>query len=57
MPEQASKRLSVTEALVRATDCRELARNASNPEHKTLLEQMAETWERIAKGLTNGHGS
>jgi hypothetical protein len=32
----------------RAKECRELAARTAKPEHKLMLEGMAETWERLA---------
>ena len=34
---------------VRAEECRALAARAPKPEHKRMLEDMAETWERLAQ--------
>jgi hypothetical protein len=51
-----TKRLTADEAQAKATECRDMAKRATNPEHRIMLEHMAETWERIAKGLmTNGN--
>jgi hypothetical protein len=44
-----------------AEECRLLARNAVSPEHKAMLENMAQTWEglaeerkkRLEKGIPN----
>ena len=33
---------------VRAEECRALAARTAKPEHKRMLEGMAETWERLA---------
>ena len=33
---------------VRAEECRGLAARTAKPEHKSMLEGMAETWERLA---------
>jgi hypothetical protein len=32
-------------------ECREMAKRASNPSHRIMLEHMAETWERICVEL------
>jgi len=32
-----------------AKECRQLARTAVSPEHKAMLEQMAQTWESLAR--------
>jgi hypothetical protein len=46
-----TKRLTAAEAQAKAIECREMAKRALNPEHRTMLEHMAETWERIGKNL------
>jgi hypothetical protein len=33
----------------RADECRALAARTAKPEHKIMLEGMAETWERLAQ--------
>ncbi|MGC1710389.1 MAG: hypothetical protein WA717_02155 [Methyloceanibacter sp.] len=38
----------VSEYEAHAAECRRLADQMSNPEHKTKLIQMAETWEMLA---------
>jgi hypothetical protein len=38
-----------SEYRVHAQECRMLARNALTPEHKAMLENMAHTWEMLAK--------
>jgi len=47
MAEAASKRLSREECEAKARECRDLAQRSLNPEHRTMLEHMAETWERV----------
>jgi hypothetical protein len=48
-------RLTAEEAQAKGDECREMARRAIVPEHRIMLEHMAETWEQIAKTLmTNG---
>jgi hypothetical protein len=32
-------------------ECREMALTAAKPEHRTMLEHMAETWQRICAEL------
>jgi hypothetical protein len=32
--------------------CREMAQAAIKPEHRTMLEHMAETWQRICEDLS-----
>jgi hypothetical protein len=55
MTDQVPKRLTAAEAQAKVDECRDTAIRASNPEHRTMLIHMAETWERIAKSLqTNG---
>jgi hypothetical protein len=39
----------VSEYEAHADECRRMAAQMSNPEHKTRLIQMAETWEMLAK--------
>ena len=51
MAADLSKRLTATEAEAKAAECRALARRTARPEHRTMLEHMAETWERIAHNL------
>ena len=48
---EPTKRLTASEAEAKVKECREMAQRASNPEHRTMLTHMAETWERIAKSL------
>jgi hypothetical protein len=38
----------LSEYLKHAQECRQMARTAS-PEHKAMLEQMAETWDQLAE--------
>jgi hypothetical protein len=45
---EPSKRLSRDECLTKAQECRDMARSNQNPTHRTMLEQMAEAWERMA---------
>jgi hypothetical protein len=50
------RRLSREEAKFKAFECRELAKAADRPEHRVMLEHMAETWERIASEVApTGH--
>ena len=37
----------LSEYVQHALECRDMARTAT-PEHKVMLEQMAETWEQLA---------
>jgi len=45
---EPSKRLSRAECLTKAQECREMARSNQNPNHRTMLEKMAEAWEKMA---------
>jgi hypothetical protein len=47
------KRLSSAECKAKADECREMARLATRQEHKTMLEHMAETWDRIAADVSD----
>ena len=51
-----TRRLTVEEAKFKALECRELAKRAPMESHRTMLDHMAETWDRIARemGHTNG---
>jgi hypothetical protein len=48
-------RLSPTEAKAKSQECREMAARAKQPEHRIMLEHMAETWDRIAGTLDPQH--
>ena len=54
MAQESSERLTAAEARAKAAECRELAQQANYPEHRLMLEHIAETWERIARGHGNG---
>jgi hypothetical protein len=56
MTDEAPKRLNADEAHAKVRECRDMARRALNPEHRVMLEHMAETWERIAKSLQSDGG-
>ncbi len=45
------KRLTPEECEAKAAECLELARVAKVQEHRTMLEHMAETWERIGDDI------
>jgi len=49
--QEQTKRLTAQEAGAKVIECRDLARQAMKPEHRTMLEHMAETWGRIAADL------
>ena len=52
--ERTSDRLTAKQARNKVAECRSMARQMKNAEHKTMLEHMAETWEGIAHTLENG---
>jgi len=45
------KSLSIEICRERASDCREMANLAGKPEHRIMLQHMAETWDRIAADM------
>jgi hypothetical protein len=47
MPE----RLTIEECRAKAAECRDIARRAAKSDHRTMLEHMAETWERIGEDI------
>lgn len=54
MPQMAgTERLSAAECKAKAHDYREMARVAQKPEHRIMLEHMAETWDRIAADVAD----
>jgi hypothetical protein len=55
MANNTRKKLTSKECKQKAIECRELALQARQAEHRTMLLQMAETWERIAQSSGN-HG-
>jgi hypothetical protein len=40
---------SITQYLRFAEECRRMAREAKSEEHRKLLEEMAQAWEKVAK--------
>ena len=50
----ADKRLDAESCKAKAAECRALARQDRNENHRVMLLHMAETWERIAKTYENG---
>ena len=42
--------MTAKEAWDKAEECRRLARLTTNPEHRTILNRMADAWEQIAAG-------
>jgi hypothetical protein len=53
MSEETPRRLTFEEAKFKVIECRDMAKHAKNPEHRAMLEHMAQTWERIAGTLEN----
>jgi hypothetical protein len=47
------KRLTADQCRAKADECRELARVASNAEHRIMLQHMADTWDRIAGDVSD----
>jgi hypothetical protein len=47
------QRLSVTNCNDKAQECRDMARVATKPEHRIMLQHMAETWDRIAADVSD----
>jgi len=52
MPED-EKRLDANSCEARAEECRLLADEAEQPNHRIMLLHMADVWERIAKTCGN----
>ena len=50
MPE-SHRALSDQECLSKALECRQMAKTMHDPEHRTMLEHMADVWERIAQDI------
>jgi hypothetical protein len=48
MADDPKSRLTSDQCRAQAEICREMARAARSPAHRTMLEHMAETWLRIA---------
>jgi len=42
-------RLSKEQCLAKAKECRDLARAATQTQHRVMLDHIAETWERLAE--------
>jgi len=53
VPDTKPKRLTAEQCRAKAEECREIARVATRQEHRTMLEHMAGTWERIAADVSN----
>ena len=43
--------LTIEECHAKAEECRDLAKRAARPQHRIMLEHMAETWDRICAEL------
>ena len=46
-----TKTFSAAEARSKADECREMARDTTQENHRVMLQHMAGTWERIAKDI------
>jgi hypothetical protein len=55
MADEQRKRLTRREALAKVEECRTLARTALDQSHRTMLNSIAETWERIAETAQDEH--
>jgi hypothetical protein len=51
-----TKRITVEECMSKAVECRDWAKRATDPAHRTMLEHMAGTWERICADLRRVDG-
>ena len=56
MTEIVQRRLTPIEAQEKALECRSLSKQAMKPEHRVMLEHMAQTWERIAADMQKNGG-
>lgn len=45
------QRLTIEDTHAKVAECRAMAKRARDPAHVTMLEHMAETWERICADL------
>ena len=52
MAEQ-SKRLTAAQCHAKADECLEMAALARDASHKIMLQHMADTWQRIAKDVSD----
>ena len=52
----ATKKTSPAECRKKAQECRDMAKIMSQQEHRTMLQHIAETWERIAKDMESENG-
>jgi hypothetical protein len=44
-----TKQLTADQSRSKAEECRGLAQVAAKPEHRIMLQHIADTWERIAR--------
>ena len=49
MPE--GRRLTLEECHAKVAECRDMAKRARDPDHRVMLEHMAQTWQRICEDL------
>ena len=47
------KHLTNLDSIIKAEECRHLARAVFSSEHRVMLKHIAETWERIAADIEN----
>jgi hypothetical protein len=45
---EPSKRLARDQCVAKAKESRDMARSSANAEYRTMLEQMAASWDRMA---------
>jgi hypothetical protein len=53
---EPAKRLAPAECIIKAQECRDMARRAVLPEHRIMLQQMAEAWEQVAGDMNRTIG-
>jgi hypothetical protein len=46
-------RLTCEQCEAKAKECRDLARRTPKAEYRTMLEQMAQTWDRVVSTFTD----
>ena len=54
MTDAPAERLNAEHYESNAEECRALARKAKDPSHCTMLQHMAEAWERMANSFRTG---
>ena len=52
--DRPTERLNAEECARKAEQYRHMARSSRRPEERSLLEQIAESWERLAKSYSDG---